>query len=262
MKDSAARIPRLGRFARVAADHGVAEVVPVAVGALQAGRGVDVAVGRSHLGFAPSARPRGRPGSGRRPACGRGRRNKRCLESKSDRPVLDRGSDGPLVVVEVGPVGDVPGPPEPGGHAADFAEARRPPWPPSAGSRGGSAWPTRSGSCRPDALWQARQFGLGLAGDVPAGSGMGLDLLVGGLGRAAAGHVPAEEESEVPGRQADGRGIVSSRAISCRTAAGPSRSSGRPGATARPAGRPSAVRRGRRNASRPGPSRSRGTARR
>jgi len=26
------------------------------------------------------------------------------------------------MIVEVGPVGDVPGPPEPGGHAADFAE--------------------------------------------------------------------------------------------------------------------------------------------
>ena len=39
------RLPDLGRLALVAADHGVAEVVPVAVGALEAGRRVDVVVG-------------------------------------------------------------------------------------------------------------------------------------------------------------------------------------------------------------------------
>ena len=38
-------VPGLGRLALVAADDGVAEVVPVAVGALQAGRRVDVGVG-------------------------------------------------------------------------------------------------------------------------------------------------------------------------------------------------------------------------
>ena len=166
----------VGRLALVAADHEVAEVAPVAVRALEPGRRVDIGVGRPH---------------------GRVFRRDRVADEAAvvgglvvqieevallgieiDRSVLDGRHDGPFMVVEVGPVIDVPRLLEPGGHAADLADA--------SGRRGRPAQVLAQDLLGPLAVVLAARpvvtgqaVDLGLAGDVPSRRRLGQDLLVG-----------------------------------------------------------------------------------
>ena len=206
-------VPGLGRLALVTADHAVAEVVPVAVGALQAGRRVDVGVG------VPSGLVLGRDRvAGQTAAVGRfivKVEKVAVLGVEIDRPVLDKGYHRPFVVVEVGPVVNVPRFLEPGGHAADLADA--------AGRRGRPAeilaedlFGPLAGILASRLVVAGEAVHFGFPGDGPARLGMGQDLFVGGLGRAAAGHVPSKEQGEIPGREAHGLWVIASGPFSVR----------------------------------------------
>ena len=113
--------------------------------------------------------------------------------------VADKRRDGPLRVVGIGSVVDIPGALDPGGHAADLAES---------GGRG-----RRPAEVFPEDLLgpfgrvlgarrivAAQTIDLDPAGDFPAGARS--EGGFGGLGDPAAGEMPAEEEREIPGREA------------------------------------------------------------
>ncbi len=206
-------VPGFGGLAFVAADDAVAEIVPMAVGALQTGRRVDVG------GGAPLGLVLGRDRVAGQTAVVRRRiaevEEVAVLGVKVDRPVLDGRDYGPLVVVKVRAVVNVPGPFEAGSHAAHFSDA--------AGRSGGPTEILAEDLFGPLARILASRLVVageavhfGLPGDVPARGGIDQDFPVRWLGRAAAREVPAKEHGEIPGRQPEGHGIEGPRPLPVR----------------------------------------------
>ena len=182
-------------LALIAADHGVAQVVPVALGALDAFGRMNVPRGQDPRLLDRRDRVAGQAA----PVLRRigDIEEIAVLAVEIDGPVLDRRRDGPFVVVKVWPVVDVPGFLKARGHAADLADSAR--------GRGRPAQVLAQDLLGPFAVVLAPRLvvageavDLRLAGDVPARIRAREEDFLARLGRAAARHVAAEELGEIP----------------------------------------------------------------